>query len=245
MSRGHPKSVTLTPGISFLRDNIRGVMDLICHNCGKSFKNFPSNIKKNKNTYCSQKCHYEKRSEKNRNDCTSCKKKLDPKRKGFYKDYCKLCYMHKWYEKNPHQYEKRLKKSREKWRKKIGLPLNHPLLIGKKGCGTYSNGYKYFNISNHPNSSKCGKVAEHVMVMSNYIGRPLMKGETVHHLNGIRDDNRIENLELWSKRHPPGQRVKDMIKFCSNYLIEQGFKIIDSRSCVQIFYDDKATIPSS
>ena len=201
-------------------------MDLICHTCGKSFKNFPSNIKKNKNTYCSQKCHYDKRSENNLSNCVLCTISLDPKRRGFYKDYCKNCYNRERLKNNPEIKEKVQTSQRNFHRIKIGHAVNNTLMRAKNGSGSFGSGYKYFYKPEHPNSSKDGKVAEHVLVMSKFLDRPMHKGETIHHKNGIRHDNRIENLELWSKKHPPGQRIYDQIKWAIELLEKYGHTVI-------------------
>lgn len=59
-------------------------------------------------------------------------------------------------------------------------------------------------------------ISEHRFNMMRKLGRELINRENVHHINGVRDDNRVENLELWYTSQPSGQRVPDLV----SYLIE-------------------------
>jgi hypothetical protein len=54
--------------------------------------------------------------------------------------------------------------------------------------------------------------------MEECLGRELRGEENVHHINGVRDDNRLENLELWSSSQPPGQRVADKVAWAKEIL---------------------------
>ena len=81
-----------------------------------------------------------------------------------------------------------------------------------------TNGYIELFLPDHPNASKRGVVREHVKVMSEVLGRPLLPGENVHHKNGVKTDNRPENLELWVRHQPSGQRVEDLVEWAKEIL---------------------------
>ena len=62
------------------------------------------------------------------------------------------------------------------------------------------------------------KMLEHRATMSHYLKRALHQDETVHHKNGDRGDNRLENLELRAGKHGPGQTIPDLVKWAKEIL---------------------------
>ncbi len=130
---------------------------------------------------------------------------------------CTKCDRHKRETEDPSRADVRRYQVRQSSRKQRGSDLNAPIRK-PKGWRKTSTGYILTYKSNHPNSNVNGCIFQHTFVMSEFLKRPLTIDENVHHINGIRDDNRIENLELWSKSQPCGQRVSDKIKWAKEIL---------------------------
>ena len=89
----------------------------------------------------------------------------------------------------------------------------------KGGRGYHANGYVIIRDKSHPRAKSNGYVFEHILVMEQILGRHLLADETVHHLNGVRDDNRPENLELWVRPQPAGIRAEDAVAWAKQILL--------------------------
>jgi hypothetical protein len=79
-------------------------------------------------------------------------------------------------------------------------------------------GYVLVKRHGHPNADMNGYVKEHRLVMSEFLGRPLERFEHVHHKDGNRGNNALDNLELWSCIHPPGSRPEELVAFAKRVL---------------------------
>ena len=109
-------------------------------------------------------------------------------------------------------------------RARLGKNLDDPVrkwLRGEWGSWRVGNrGYvvRYRLLDDADGPARQERELQHRKVMSDHLGRKLYAHENVHHLNGDKTDNRIENLELWSKSQPAGQRVEDKVEWAIELL---------------------------
>jgi len=138
--------------------------------------------------------------------CDNCGKEFESKyseqtRRGKTQHFCSW----ECYKKGHIATDKQIEASRLKlinYNKKHG----HKNLYAWKG-GKYlgSRGYMFVYSPDHPFQNSQKYVLEHRLVMEKYLGRYLRPKEVVHHINGIKDDNRIENLMLFETTNQHGK----------------------------------------
>lgn len=88
----------------------------------------------------------------------------------------------------------------------------------KGGRTRHKAGYVMVRAPDHPRARASKYVFEHILVAEELLGRYLEPDESIHHRNGVRDDNRPENLELWTRPQPAGIRVSDAIEWARTIL---------------------------
>jgi len=88
------------------------------------------------------------------------------------------------------------------------------------GTGFLHHGYRWVPVPPEDRWLSGGEspLPEHRLVLARALGRPLRRNENVHHRNGDRTDNRLENLELWVRSQPNGQRVADKVAWAVELL---------------------------
>lgn len=123
---------------------------------------------------------------------TKCKVKGCNRTGGTYKDYCPMHY------------------------KRIKIHGDPNICTKQKNPYGWIDQNGYFVLSKRITGKT--NVVEHRWVVEQHIGRKLFRHEHIHHINGNRIDNRLENLEIWSTLQPAGQRIRDKLNYAREIL---------------------------
>lgn len=197
---------------------LRQIPDVSCQNCETSFR-----PRRAEQRFCNKECWYASVKNKEKS-CVQCAAKFKAKyaqqqycsvpckNKGISKDKSVVCAVCEIKFERPHGKTRAYcsiscsNKARAAGMKKPEITLDGRV-VGDKSINTH--GYVVVRMNGK-------KLLEHRLVMASTLGRELRRTERVHHKNGDRQDNRVENLELWtgvnqSKKDPHGVRVVDKV----------------------------------
>jgi len=161
-----------------------------CLICGKEKYFKPSRIKMGYGKYCSNECR--NKASIGRKLSKATRKKMSERIKG----------------KNHPMYGKKHKP--ESIQKMKLFQKGHPATNWKGGI-TKWQGYSYIWKPNHHRALKLGYVNQAILVAEKMIGRLLKDNEIVHHINGIKDDNRPENLQVMTVKEHKRLHLKDNV----------------------------------
>lgn len=178
-----------------------------CEVCGKEFKTYPSKIKAGKGKYCGKQC------------CLLITNKI-LKENGRKSRWVKgIKFSGDFIEK---MVRNRIKS--EVWQRKTKLvqvfkhKTNKGKILAKRSKKIFKthNGYILILMPEHPLADRNGYVREHRVIMEKHLGRYLNRWtEDVHHINGIKTDNRIENLQLLSRSEHA--KLNNKLGLCGRY----------------------------
>jgi len=213
--------------------SVRRRKHIKCQQCKKSFEVLLCNLNRKGKNYCSRSCFGLSIRNRILTCCQAC-------RKEFYVWPCQIKIGDGKYCSHSCQWKSQIKRSSKTCpackKEFISYPSSRRIYcsvncanMGKRTGYTDRRGYRKIT---HEGTHRL----EHRVVMEQQLGRKLRKDESVHHKNGIRDDNRIENLELWeSSRHQRGQRKSDLEQDAIQRLIELGYLVVRKEDVNGIF----------